>query len=36
MDGETHFSITPDIIKHHADMESKQFDGVSDEEKTKV
>ena len=36
MDGETHFTITPDIIKHHADMESKQFDGVSDEEKTKV
>lgn len=36
MDGKTHFSITPDIIKHHADMESKQFDGVTDEEKTKV
>ena len=36
MDGETHFTITPDIIKHHADMESKQFDGVADEEKTKV
>ena len=36
MDGETHFTITPDIIKHHADMESKQFDGVNDEEKTKV
>ena len=36
MDGETHFTITPDIIKHHADMESKQFDGVTDEEKIKV
>ena len=36
MDSETHFTITPEIIKHHADMESKQFDGVSDEEKTKV
>lgn len=36
IDGETHFTITPEIIKHHADMESKQFDGVSDEEKTKV
>ena len=36
MDGETHFTITHDIIKHHADMESKQFDGVTDEEKIKV
>lgn len=36
MDGETHFTITSDIIKHHAEMESKQFDGVTDDEKTKV
>lgn len=33
LDGETQFTITPDIIKHHADMESKQFDGVNDSEK---
>ena len=36
MDGETHFKITPDIIKHYADMESRQFDGVTEEEKSKV
>lgn len=28
MDGETHFTITPEIIKHHSEMEAKQFDGV--------
>lgn len=36
MDGETHFTITPDIIKHHAEMELKQFDGVNDSEKELV
>lgn len=36
MDGETHFTITPDIIQHHANMEVKQFDGVTEDEKAKV
>lgn len=36
MDGETHFTITPEIIQHHADMEAKQFDGVTEDEKCKV
>lgn len=30
MNGETHFTITTEIIKHHAEMEAHQFDGITD------
>ncbi len=36
LDGETHFTITPDIIKHLAEMESKQFVGVTEVDKPNV
>lgn len=36
MDGETHFTITPEIIEHFAQMEQHQFDAVTDEQKKHV
>lgn len=35
-DGTTSFEITPEIIRHHADMEAHQFDGITDEERKMV
>ena len=35
-DGTTHFEITPEIIRHHAEMEEHQFDGISDEDRRHV
>lgn len=36
MDGETHFTITPEIIQNFANMEETQFDGITDIEKGMV
>lgn len=36
MDGETHFTITSEIIEHFAQMEQHQFDGVTEEQKRRV
>ena len=35
-DGTTHFEITSDIIRHHADMEEHQFDGITDNDRQQV
>ena len=35
-DGTTHFEITPEIIRHHAEMEERQFDGITDESRKQV
>lgn len=35
-DGATHFEITPEIIRHYAEMEEHQFDGITDEDKKQV
>lgn len=35
-DGATSFEITPEIIRHHAEMEERQFDGITDEDKKMV
>lgn len=35
-DGATHFEITPEIIRHHAEMEERQFDGITDEDRKLV
>lgn len=35
-DGTTHFEITPEIIRHHAEMEEHQFDGITDEDRKQV
>ena len=35
-DGATHFEITPEIIRHHAEMEEHQFDGITDEDRRQV
>ena len=35
-DGTTHFEITPEIIRHHAEMEEQQFDGITEEDRTQV
>ena len=31
-DGATHFEITPEIIRHHAEMEAHQFDDITDDD----
>lgn len=36
LDGETHFTITPEIIEHFAQMEMHQFDDVTNEQKEMV
>lgn len=36
MDGETHFTVTPEIIEHFAQMEKHQFDDVTREQKELV
>lgn len=35
-DGATHFEITPEIIRHHAEMEAHQFDGITDDDRKLV
>ena len=35
-DGTTHFEITSEIIRHHAEMEEHQFDGITDEDRKQV
>lgn len=35
-DGETHFTITPEIIRHHAEMEARQFEGITDFDRENV
>ena len=35
-DGATRFEITPEIIRHHAEMEVHQFDGITDEDRRQV
>ena len=35
-DGTTRFEITPEIIRHHAEMEERQFDGITDEDRRQV
>ena len=35
-DGTTYFEITPEIIRHHAEMEEHQFDGITDEDRRHV
>ena len=35
-DGTTHFEITPEIIRHHAEMEEHQFDGITEEDRKQV
>lgn len=35
-DGTTHFEITPEIIRHHAEMEAHQFDGITDDDRKQV
>ena len=35
-DGTTHFEITPEIIRHHAEMEAQQFEGITDEDRKMV
>lgn len=34
--GATHFEITPAIIHHHAEMEERQFDGITEEDRKQV
>lgn len=34
--GDTHFEITPEIILHHAEMEERQFDRITDEDRRQV
>lgn len=36
MDGETHFTITPEIIQHYAEMEEHQFDGTTDKDRNNM
>ena len=35
-DGAMSFEITPEIIRHHAEMEERQFDGITDEDRKMV
>lgn len=35
-DGTTHFEITPEIIRHHAEMEERQFDRITDADRKQV
>lgn len=35
-DGTTHFEITPHIIRHHAEMEEHQYDGITDKDRQQV
>ena len=35
-DGTTHFEITPEIIRHHAEMEEHQFDGITEDDRKQV
>ena len=35
-DGTTHFEITSEIIRHHAEMEKHQFDGITEEDRKQV
>lgn len=35
-DGAMSFEITPEIIRHHAEMEEHQFDGITDEDRKMV
>lgn len=35
-DGATHFEITSEIIRHHAEMEAHQFDGITDDDRRQV
>lgn len=35
-DGTTHFEITPEIIRHHAEMEAHQFDGITEADRKQV
>lgn len=35
-DGSTHFEITPEIIRHHAEMEEHQFDGITENDHQQV
>lgn len=35
-DDATHFEITAEIIRHHAEMEECQFDGITDEDREQV
>ena len=35
-DGTTHFEITPEIIRHHTEMEEHQFDGITEEDRKQV
>lgn len=35
-DGSTHFEITSDIIRHHAEIEKHQFDGIANEDRKQV
>lgn len=36
MDGETHFTITPEIIQHFAEMEEHQFDNLDEHDRDTV
>ena len=36
LDGETSFTITPEIISHFEEMEAHQFDGITDEDRENV
>ncbi len=36
LDGETTFTITPEIISHFEEMEAHQFDGITDEDRENV
>lgn len=35
-DGTTHFEITPKIIRHQAEIEELQFEGITDEDRKRV
>lgn len=35
-DGTTHFEITSEIIRHHAEMEERQFEGITDTDRMQV
>ena len=35
-DGTTHFEITSEIIRHHAEMEEHQFNGITEEDRKQV
>src|SRR5574344_1231468 len=35
-DGTAHFEITSEIIRHHAEMEKHQFDGITEEDRKQV